>query len=126
MTELLQHFEIAIVIPLIACALILLFRNNPQLREASSLLIAVVLFIFTALLLKSDLQGVTNTLFTITPGLSLAFHIEPLGLPPAYGLLPRFIRLGICEATRKKAKPAFICFLPFLLLPPWASLLRQI
>jgi len=118
MTEPLQHFEIAIVIPLIACALILLFRNNPQLREASSLLIAVVLFIFTALLLKSDLQGVTNTLFTITPGLSLAFHIEPLGLmfallASSLWIITTVYSIGYMRGNKEKSQTRFYLFFAF-------------
>jgi len=118
MTGLLQHFEIAIVIPLMASALILLFRNSPQLREASSLLIAVVLFIFTALLLKSDLQGVTNTLFTITPGLSLAFHIEPLGLmfallASSLWIITTVYSIGYMRGNKEKSQTRFYLFFAF-------------
>jgi len=80
MTEFLQHFEFSIAIPFLAGLLILLFHNQQQLREASSLLAAVILFIFTAQLLDSEQQYITHTLLTIAPGLSLSFHMEPLGL----------------------------------------------
>ena len=80
MHPLLQRCELAIAIPLLAALLILVFRNHAQLREACSLLVAVGLFIFTAQFIGSETQDISHTLFTITPGLSVAFHIEPLGL----------------------------------------------
>ena len=131
MTEFLQQFELAIVIPLLAGLLVLLFRNHASLRDASSLLIAVLLFIFTAQLLGSEQQNISHTLFTITPGLSLSFHIEPLGLmfallASSLWISPRFIRLVICAAIKKRTKLDFIYSLHFLSQPQWESRLRPI
>ena len=76
----LQHFEFSILIPLLAGIFILVFHNHAQLRESSSLLGAIALFIFILQFIGSEQSDTTHTLFSIAPGLSLAFHIEPLGL----------------------------------------------
>jgi len=115
MTELLQHFELAIVIPLIAAMLILLFRKNPQLREASSILIAVILFLFTAQLLNSDHIGTSSTLFTITPGFSVAFHIEPLGLmfallASSLWIITTVYSIGYMRGNKEKNQTRFYLF----------------
>ena len=115
MTEFLQHFELAIAIPLLAGLFVLLFRNHPQLREASSLLVAVILFIFTAQLLGSEQQNITHTLFTITPGLSLSFHIEPLGLmfallASSLWIITTIYSIGYMRGNNEKNQTRFYLF----------------
>lgn len=81
MVSLLQHYELALLIPLLGGALILLFRNHPLLRETTSILTGICLFLYVIQLFTSFNQEITTrTLFHVTPGLSLAFHVEPLGL----------------------------------------------
>lgn len=118
MTELLQHFELAIIIPLLAGLLVLLFRNNPQLREASSLGVAAILFIFIAQLLTSEQLNVTHTLFTITPGLSLAFHLEPLGLmfallASSLWIITTVYSIGYMRGNKEKNQTRFYLFFAF-------------
>ncbi|QMU61897.1 MAG: monovalent cation/H+ antiporter subunit D family protein [Gammaproteobacteria bacterium] len=115
MTVLLQQFELAIVIPLLAGLLVLLFRNHASLREASSLLAAVLLFIFTAQLIGSEQQNITHTLLTITPGLSLSFHIEPLGLTFALlasslWIITTVYSIGYMRGNKEKNQTRFYLF----------------
>ncbi len=115
MTALLQQFELAIVIPLLAGLLILLFRNHATLREASSLFVAVLLFIFTAQLIGSEQQNITHTLFTITPGLSLSFHIEPLGLmfallASSLWIITTIYSIGYMRGNNEKNQTRFYLF----------------
>lgn len=81
MTQILQHLELAILIPLLGGILILAFHNRPTLREVSSILAGVILFLYVTRLLGLD-PGQTHTqvLLDISAGLSIAFHLEPLGL----------------------------------------------
>ncbi len=118
MNQFLQHFEFAVVIPLVASLLILLFRNHEQLREASSLLVAIGLFIFTAQFIGTAHYGVTHTLFTITPGLSLAFHIEPLGLMFALlasglWIVTTIYSIGYMRGNKEKNQTRFYLFFAF-------------
>ena len=115
MAGILQQFELAIVIPLLAGLLVLLFRNHASLREASSLLIAVILFIFTAQLLGSEQQNISHTLFTIAPGLSLAFHIEPLGLmfallASSLWIITTIYSIGYMRGNKEKNQTRFYLF----------------
>ena len=115
MTALLQQFELAIVIPLLAGLLILLFRNHATLREASSLFVAVLLFIFTAQLIGSEQENITHTLFTITPGLSLSFHIEPLGLmfallASSLWIITTIYSIGYMRGNNEKNQTRFYLF----------------
>ena len=115
MQTLLQHFELSVAIPLLAVLLILLFRNQPSLREASSLLIALILFIFTTQFIGSEQLGITHTLFTITPGLSLAFHIEPLGLMFALlasglWIVTTIYSIGYMRGNKEKSQTRFYLF----------------
>ncbi len=118
MFDLQQHFELAIVIPLLASLLILLFRNHSQLREASSLIVAVLLFIFTAQLIGTEQQEITHTLFTITPGFSIAFHVEPLGLmfallASSLWIVTTVYAIGYMRGNNEKNQTRFYLFFSF-------------
>ena len=81
MILLLQHLELALLIPLLGGALVLLFRNRPRLREASSLFAGILLFLYiTQLLGLYHASSPVHTLLNISAHLSIAFHLEPLGL----------------------------------------------
>ena len=81
MTQLLQHLELSILIPLLGGVFVLAFRNRPRLREASSILAGILLFLYVTQLLGLDPgQAHARTLLEISAGLSIAFHAEPLGL----------------------------------------------
>ena len=80
MLQLFQHYEIAILIPLVAALLVLLFHKHEQLREVSSILTGIILFLFVTQLLNFEPASKVHILFNISSGLSIAFHLEPLGL----------------------------------------------
>ena len=81
MTLLLEHLELSILIPLLGGVFVLAFRNRPRLREASSILAGILLFLYVTQLLGLDPgQAHARTLLEISAGLSIAFHAEPLGL----------------------------------------------
>ena len=80
MSELFQHYEIAIIIPAIAALLVAAFHNKSNLREASSIIVGIILFLYISQLLNQYTSPITHTLLNITPGLSISFHLEPLGL----------------------------------------------
>ena len=115
MDQLAQHFELAIIIPLLAGLLILLFRNHVQLREGVSLFAAIGLFIFTAHFIGDEQLNISHTLFTITPGLSLSFHLEPLGLMFALlasGLwvVTTIYSIGYMRGNKEKNQTRFFLF----------------
>src|SRR5690606_26727181 len=73
---------LAILLPL-GCALVLpLFRNVPNLREAVTLLTALALAAIVLMLLPVVEAGgrPAANLFTVAPGLAVAFAVEPLGM----------------------------------------------
>lgn len=72
---------LATLIPLAAAGGILLLRRMPDAREAVSLLAAFVLLLAVASLIPAVAAGERPTLevLQILPGISIAFHAEPLG-----------------------------------------------
>ena len=115
MNSLLQQIELTLVIPLIAGLLVSFFRNHPSLREGSSLLAAILLFIFTAQLIGSEQENITHTLFTITPGISLSFHVEPLGLVFALlasclWIITTIYSIGYMRGNKEKNQTRFYLF----------------
>lgn len=70
------------VIPLCGGLGILLLRRHPNLREGASLVAAALLFagVLQLLPLVAEGQRPVLELFQILPGISLAFHAEPLGV----------------------------------------------
>jgi len=80
MINYLNHIELAIFIPVIAGFLILFLHKHEQLRELCSILAGAILFLFITQLLQLVDSEVTHTLIKITPGISIALHVERLGL----------------------------------------------
>ncbi|UCH50270.1 MAG: monovalent cation/H+ antiporter subunit D family protein [Betaproteobacteria bacterium] len=79
--------QIALAVPAVGAVLIALTGRWPNLREAMTLVTAVVLFAVVASLLPEVMSGERPavTLFTMLPGLSVALRVEPLGM--LFGLL---------------------------------------
>lgn len=73
---------LAVLVPLTGALLILLFRAQPNLREAVTLTAAAVLFLVVLDLLNTVLGGARPEvkLLEVAPGLELAFQVEPLGM----------------------------------------------
>lgn len=81
MTLLLQHLELVLLIPLLGGIMVLLFRDRPGFRETSSLLAGIILFLYITQLLGQHTEPApVHTLLNISASLSIAFHLEPLGL----------------------------------------------
>jgi len=115
MSQLFQHYEIAILIPLFAALLVLLFHKHQQLREASSVLAGIVLFLYITQLVSLEQAAEVHTLLGITTGLSIAFHIEPLGLVfalVASGLwvITTIYALGYMRGNNEKNQTRFYVF----------------
>ena len=72
---------VALLLPLGGAAGIVLCRRRPNLREAVSLCAAVLLFVTVASFLPAVAGGQRPAfeLLEILPGISIAFHAEPLG-----------------------------------------------
>ncbi len=73
---------LAILIPTLATVTNLLLRNHPNLRDGTTLLAAIETFALVLWLLNETDGTHSETLhiFSVMPGLDIAFHIEPLGL----------------------------------------------
>ncbi len=73
---------LSILIPSLATGTNLMFRNNPNLRDGLTLAAAVLTFLCVLNILFNEGNGTTEQLrlFTVLPGLDLAFNVEPLGL----------------------------------------------
>ena len=116
MIQLLQHYELAVLIPLFGVLPILLFHNHAQLRESSSIIVGVILFLYVTLLLTFvHEESVTHTLLNITPGLSIAFHIEPLGLifallASSLWIITTIYSIGYMRGNSEKNQTRFYLF----------------
>ena len=110
-----EHYEIAIFIPVIAGMFILLLHKNEQLRELCSILASVLLFLFVTQLLQIVDDAETHTLLTISPGLTIALHIERLGLAFALlasclWILTTIYSIGYMRGNKEKNQTRFYFF----------------
>jgi multicomponent Na+:H+ antiporter subunit D len=73
---------LVLLIPFATALLLPLFAARPNLREATTLIGAVLLFAMVLQLLPEVLGGATPSLpvWTVLPGLAIAFSVEPLGM----------------------------------------------
>ncbi len=115
MFQLLQHYELAVVIPLLGGLFVLLFHGHAQFREASSIVTGVCLFLYILQLVRLGGETATYTLFSITPGLSLAFHLEPLGLvfallASALWIITTIYSIGYMRGNDEKNQTRFYFF----------------
>ncbi|MEX2367703.1 MAG: proton-conducting transporter membrane subunit, partial [Pseudohongiellaceae bacterium] len=107
--------HLVMLLPLLAAIGILLFRSQPNLREAVSLVAGVVQFL---LLLNLYLNGPEQIAFTwleILPGLSLSFEIQPLGM--LFGLIASLLwpvtilyAIGYMRAHKEDNQTRFYLF----------------
>jgi multicomponent Na+:H+ antiporter subunit D len=86
-----DHILLAMLIPTVGALLIVLTRRNSNLREAVTLVTAGLLFVNVLQLLPVVLAGERPELFgfAVTPGLEVAFKVEPLGI--LFGLIASFL-----------------------------------
>ncbi len=114
-TQLLQHYEFAILIPIVAGLLILLLDNAPTLREAISIIAGICLFTFVLLLVFNNETFETQTLFPITSELTIAFHLEPLGevfalLASGLWIVTTIYSIGYMRGNNEKNQTRFYLF----------------
>ena len=77
-----QMIQICVFLPFAGAAVILLTGANPNVREAVTLITAVILFALVATIYPTVAAGGTPSavLIEMLPGLSIAFVVEPLGM----------------------------------------------
>ena len=73
---------LSVGLPILGALMISLSKRDPNLREATTLVIALALLIVTSSLLGAVLAGQRPSvfLFDMIPGLTLRFDVEPLGM----------------------------------------------
>lgn len=73
---------LATLIPMVTAALVMATGRSPNLRESISFVGAVLTFLSVMLLAPGVLAGGSYalTLITLYPGISVTFHLDPLGL----------------------------------------------
>ena len=73
---------LAFLVSLTAAAIILILHNKPNLREATTLLAALIKFLLVISMAPLVLQGkvIEYSLFTVLPGVDFAFRVDPLGM----------------------------------------------
>lgn len=73
---------LSILIPFAAVFSNLILRDRPNLRDGTTLAAAVLTFLVVLRILANEGNGTSETLvlFSVLPGLDLAFNVEPLGL----------------------------------------------
>ena len=110
---------LAVVWPLLAVVLIIVFRNRPNLRETGTLLTGGSLFAIVAGVILPSVQAGGRPRFDVwevLPGLELAFEVEPLGM--IFGLVASglwivttFYSIGYMRGHHEKHQTRFyICF----------------
>ncbi len=77
--------HVVMLLPLLAAVGILAFRNQPNTREAVSLIAGAAQFLLLLNLYLSTEGPVAFTWLEVLPGLSLSFEIQPLGM--LFGLI---------------------------------------
>ncbi len=83
--------SLALLVSLVGTALIVLTRRRPNLREACSLVTAILKFGIVASMLPIVLSGYTihDTLFSFLPGVRLEFRVDALGI--LFALIASFL-----------------------------------
>ncbi|MCX7555054.1 monovalent cation/H+ antiporter subunit D family protein [Marinicella sp. S1101] len=112
--------QLAVVMPLLAIPLILITRNKPNLREACSIGIGLILFYLVINLYHGVTQGevISAQWVELVPGLGINFSIEPLGM--LFALIASFLWLvttvyaiGYMRDHNEQNQTRFFCFFAF-------------
>ena len=109
---------LSMVIPFAAVATNLLLRHRPNLRDGVTLAAAVLTFLSVLTILANEGNGTTEpmVLFSVMPGLDLAFNVEPLGLMFAIlasglWILTHLYGIGYMRGNNEDNHPRFFaCF----------------
>jgi multicomponent Na+:H+ antiporter subunit D len=108
----------AFVTPVAGAALIAALHHAPNLREATTLLTAAILFILVASLTGSVLDGErpTLSLIQVMPELALRFEVEPLGMlfalvASGLWIVNSIYSIGYMRSNREAHQTRFyVCF----------------
>lgn len=109
---------LALAVPAATAALLPLFSGRPNVREATTLIGAVLLFLVVLALLPAVLAGETPALavWTVVPGLTIAFALEPLGMLFAFVASGLWIVSSLYSIGYMRAEAAprqtlfYVCF----------------
>jgi len=106
---------LALVIPLLGGAGVLLLRSTPNLRETATLLAAVALAVNVAYLVEAAGARPEITLFEFAPGLSVRFALEPLGavfamVASGLWIVNSLYSIGYMRGNKEKDQTRFYFF----------------
>lgn len=111
---------LSILIPSLAVGTNLMFRNNANLRDGLTLAAAVLTFLCVLTILANEGNGTTEafSLFTVLPGLDIAFNVEPLGLMFAIiasglWILTHLYGIGYMRGNKEKHHARFFASFSF-------------
>jgi multicomponent Na+:H+ antiporter subunit D len=117
-TIVLMRPALAVLMPLIALVLILIFKNNPNLREASSVAAGVAAFSLVATMLPKVLAGnlIEYKIIDVLPNLPIMFRVDAFG--ELFGLIASFLwifttfySIGYMRSLKEHAQTRFFaCF----------------
>ncbi|WP_394132365.1 proton-conducting transporter membrane subunit [Shewanella maritima] len=112
-----QLINLAIVVPLIGAALVVLLGKYPNLRETASITTAVILFTVVLAITDNTFNQVNmaTTWVTVMPGLDIGFLVEPLGV--VFALVASFLwiittiyAIGYMRGHNEQNQTRFFCF----------------
>jgi multicomponent Na+:H+ antiporter subunit D len=107
----------ALFVPLLGACGVLLFRRNPNLREAVSLVSATILFALVLSLVPGVVGGARPAfaVLELLPGISIGFQAEPLGV--GFALIVSFLwfitimyAIGYMRAHKERNQTRFYVF----------------
>ncbi len=123
---------LAVLVPLAGAAVIGALGRRPNLRETATLTTAIVLFLLVLSALDAARSGDSQpiTLATPAPGLSLALHLEPLGMlfalvASGLWIVNSIYSIGYMRGNEEPHRRAFTSASRWRSPPPWASPCRQ-
>ncbi len=108
---------VCMLIPTLAAISNLVFRDAPNLRDGLTLVAAILTFLSVLNILVNEGSGTTEpmVLFSVMPGLDLAFHVEPLGLlfaivASGLWIVTHLYGIGYMRGNNENNHARFFCF----------------
>lgn len=108
--------NLTILVPLIGAALVVILRKHPNLREAASIITAVILFTLVLAIADNTFNQVdmVTSWVALLPNLDIAFSVEPLGVQ--FALVASFLwiittiyAIGYMRAHNEGNQTRFYC-----------------
>lgn len=107
---------LTLIVPLIGGVAVVVFGKMPNLREAATLISAVILAVIVAYLVEIAPSRPGVELIEFAPGLSLAFELEPLGaifamVASGLWIVNSIFSIGYMRGNKEKDQTRFyLCF----------------